>query len=255
MKRIRFSIEDKTQFLFFVLGGFFITNALVAELIGGKIFSVSLPSFLQTLLGWLDIHKQSVNLSVGIIPWPIVFVATDLVNEFFGRKGVRFYTFVTIGLIIYAFFILQLARVVVAADFSPVSQEQFDAVFGTSQWIIFGSLVAFAVSQLVDVLVFARLRNRTGGRHLWARATGSTVVSQLIDTFIIGFVAFYLPGTFTWEQFVQVGVVSYLYKVVVAILITPLCYVGHGLISRFLGPEEAKRLAERAAKTSVVNEA
>ena len=95
---------NRSQVLFFILGGFFITNALVAELIGGKIFEVDTPSWIVAMLSSLGIQENTFNVSVGILPWPIVFVATDLVNEFFGRKGVRFYTFTTIGLILYMFF-------------------------------------------------------------------------------------------------------------------------------------------------------
>lgn len=236
----------KAQILFFILGGFFITNALVAEIIGGKIFSFPMPYVLQQFFSLFSWNVDSFKVSVGIIPWPIVFVATDLVNEFFGRRGVRFYTFVTVFLIIYTFLILQFARMVPATSFSPVSQEIFDKVFGLSQWIIFGSIVAFVVSQLVDVFVFSKIRASTGKRHLWARATGSTVVSQFVDTFVIGFIAFKLPGLFTWPQYFEVSSVSYIYKVFVAILITPLCYIGHGLIYRFLGKTEAERLIHEA---------
>lgn len=237
----------KTQIVFFILGGFFITNALIAEFIGGKLFTFPMPDFLfaffQSVFGRESAYFV---MPVGILPWPIVFVATDIINEFFGKKGVRFYTFVTVGLIIYSFFMLGLARFVDAASFSPVSDEAFDAVFGTSQWIIVGSIVAFLVSQLVDVLVFSRLRRWTGKRHLWMRATGSTIVSQLIDTFIIQYIAFVLPGKISWAEFFEVAAISYLFKVGVAILITPLCYLGHGAIFAYLGKKEAQELIQGA---------
>lgn len=236
----------RSQILFFILGGFFITNAILAELIGGKLFTMPMPSFLQTGLFSLGIPIRQFTLSVGILPWPIVFVATDLVNEFYGRKGVRFYTFVTVGLILYCLLMLQLATWVDTASFSPVSQEAFRIVFGTSQRIILASVVAFAVSQLVDVLVFSRIRGKTGSRHLWARATGSTVVSQGVDTFIIGYLAFQLPGLLSFGQYVEVSTVSYIYKIGVAIAITPLCYLGHGLIRKFLGEQESNELVEQA---------
>lgn len=237
---------SRSRIAFFVLGGFFITNALVAEMIGGKLFTVDIPGFLQSILSWAGIDMTTATLSVGLIPWPIVFIATDLVNEFFGRRGVRFYTYVTVGLILYALVILQFAIWVPTASFSPVTQEAFYMIFGLSQKIILASVVAFALSQLIDVLVFSRVRSNTGGRHLWARATGSTIVSQCIDTFVIGYLAFYLPGLFTLEQYLKVTIVSYIYKVVVAIAITPLCYVGHSLVRAYIGKEEAARLIEEA---------
>ncbi len=239
---------SRKQILFFILGGFFITNALVAEIVGGKLFVMPIPAFLQTFLGTLGILQTQFVVSVGLIPWPIVFVATDLVNEFFGRRGVRFYTYVTVGLILYSFIMLSLARFVPAVDFSPVSQAAFDNVFSTSQWIIVGSIIAFFVSQLVDVGVFSRVRQKTGAKYLWARATGSTVVSQLIDTFIVAGIAFYLPGKITLTQFLQMSTVSYIYKVFVAIAATPLCYLGHLVIRRYLGTFEAEKMAQEAAE-------
>jgi uncharacterized integral membrane protein (TIGR00697 family) len=111
-------------------------------------------------------------------------------------------------------------------------------VFGQSMWIIVGSIVAFLVSQLVDVLVFLAVRARTGKRLLWLRATGSTVVSQLIDTFVILFIAFVIPRKLSLEEFAQLAVGNYLYKVMIAALITPIIYLGHGLIDRFLEGDE-----------------
>lgn len=243
-------MSKRAQILFFILGGFFIVNAVVAELVGGKLFSIPMPDLALRFAHWIGYSGDEFVMSSGILIWPVVFIATDLVNEFFGRKGVRFYTFVTVGLIIYTFFVLYFTRSVPAVAFSPVSQEAFDAVFGTSQWIIFGSIVAFVVSQLLDVFVFHTIRTATGGHifWLWARATGSTVVSQLIDTFIVGGIGLYLPGKITLEQFIQLSVVGYIFKVGVAILSTPFCYMGHAAIEVFLGREEAQRLAEKAAR-------
>ncbi|MDO8526667.1 MAG: queuosine precursor transporter [Deltaproteobacteria bacterium] len=239
---------NRKLILFYILGGFFITNALVAELIAGKIFAMPIPGFIQALLQLIGIGEKNFIVSVGVIPWPIVFVATDLVNEFFGRKGVRFYTYVTAGLITYTFLLLLLAEKVPAVDFSPVSQAAFTTVFRTSQWIIVGSLTAFLISQFIDILVFTHVRKRTGNKHLWARTTGSTLVSQLVDTFVVGFIGFYLPGSFTWNQYLQVGTTSYTYKILVAIAVTPLCYLGHMAIEKFLGKEEAKKMAHDAAQ-------
>ncbi len=219
----------RKQLVFFILGGFFLTNAILGELTGGKLFTV--PSF-----GLFDF--ESITLSIGVLPWPVVFITTDLVNEYFGKAGVRRLTFLAVGMISYAFLVLYLAIQVEAAPNSPVPHDVFQTVFGQSMWIIVGSIVAFLVSQFVDVLVFLAVRERTGKRHLWLRATGSTVVSQLIDTFIILFIAFVIPGKLTLEEFVQLGIGNYLYKVLIAALITPIIYMGHGLIDRFLEREE-----------------
>jgi uncharacterized integral membrane protein (TIGR00697 family) len=185
-----------------------------------------------------------------VIPWPVVFLSTDLINEYFGREGVRRLTFMTIGLIGYAFVVLFLAMQVPAAPFSPVSDAQFEAVFGQSLWIIFGSVAAFALSQLVDVGVFWLVRHKTGGRFLWMRATGSTVVSQLIDSIVIIGIAFWLPGKIQTSEFLTVAASNYSYKFLIAIGMTPVIYAAHSIIDGFLGVEEAHQLIEESARAS-----
>ncbi len=170
----------RRDIVFLVLAGFFIANAVIGEMIGGKLIQIG-----------------PFMMSIGIIPWPVVFLSTDLINEYFGKKGVRTITLITAGLIVYTFIILFAGMSVNSASFSPVSSEQFNAVFGQSLWIIAGSLTAFLLSQLIDVGIFWIIRSRTGHRLIWLRATGSTVVSQLIDTFVVSGIAFYLPGKIT----------------------------------------------------------
>ncbi|HOJ73524.1 MAG TPA: queuosine precursor transporter [Phycisphaerae bacterium] len=213
--------------VYFILGGFFLTNAILGELIGGMLFQVP-----ELSLGGLRL--SGVILSVGVIPWPVVFITTDLVNEYFGKAGVRRLTFLTVGMILYCFLVLYAAMGVQAWEKSPVSSEVFRTVFGQSMWIIAGSLAAFLVSQLVDVMVFLGFRGWTGGRMLWLRATGSTVVSQVVDTCVVGWIAFVLPGKLTFAEWVPLGIGSYAYKLAIAILITPLIYLGHFLIDRYL---------------------
>jgi uncharacterized integral membrane protein (TIGR00697 family) len=215
------------------LAGFFVTNAILGELTGGKLFTFG-----------------PFTLSIGVIPWPVVFIATDLINEYFGREGVRRLTFMTIGLIVYAFVVLFLAMQVPAVSFSPVSDVQFQAVFGQSMWIIVGSVIAFALSQMIDVFIFWLVRHKTGGRYLWMRATGSTVVSQLIDSIVIIGIAFWLPGKVKTAEFLAVAASNYSFKLIVAVGITPLLYAGHAAIDRFLGTEEAHQLIEQSAKAS-----
>ena len=226
--------ELKRDLVYLVLAGFFVTNAILGELIGGKI--IQLGPF---------------SMSVGVIPWPVVFLATDLINEYFGKGGVRRLTLMTAGMIGYAFLVLFAAMGVPAADFSPVSDVHFRTVFGQSLWIIGASLVAFMASQLVDVLVFWIFRRRTGGRRLWLRATGSTAVSQLIDSVIIIGIAFWLPGRLTLFEFLNVAASNYSYKLIIAIAVTPLIYGSHALIDRFLGKEVSEEMMAEAARESL----
>jgi len=217
----------RRQLVFFILGGFFLTNALLGEVTGGKLFAV--PGW---DLGWF--RSPMVILPIGIIPWPVVFITTDLVNEYFGKAGVRRLTLLAAGMIAYAFAILFLTIPIPAWERSPVSAADYRSVFGQSMWIIVGSLTAFLISQLVDVVVFHFFKKRTGGRLLWLRATGSTAVSQMVDTFIVQFIAFYIPGRLTMDELAHVAAGSYGYKLLIAIAITPIIYLAHGLIDRFL---------------------
>lgn len=213
--------SKKKDIVFLVLAGFFITNAIVAELIGGK------------LVKFFGLFTQS----IGIILWPVVFILTDLINEHYGKKGVRKLTFITVGLIAYMFILISISINIRAVEFSPVSDEAFEQVFGQSRWIIVGSIIAFLVSQLVDVYIFWLFRNKTGSRLIWLRATGSTVISQLIDTFLVQFIAFVLPGKWAFNEFVVNASWGYSFKLLIAFCLTPLIYVGHFVINKFLGKQ------------------
>lgn len=215
-------LKNRKDIVFLVLAGFFITNALIAELIGGK------------LIQFFGLFTQS----IGIILWPIVFILTDLINEHFGKDGVKKLTYVTVGLISFAFVVLTIAIKIPATPFSPVNNEVFKTVFGQSQWIIFGSIVAFFVSQLVDVYVFIVLKKITGNKYIWLRATGSTLISQLVDTFIVQYIAFVIPAKWTFDEFITNASWGYSFKLLIAIALIPIIYIGHYLIDKFLKKEQ-----------------
>jgi len=233
----------RKEWVYFVLGGFFLTNAILGELTGGKLFSMPAYGF-----SWLGL--ENVVLSIGVIPWPVVFITTDLINEYFGEAGVKRLTFLAVGMICYAFLVLFAAIQVPAWESSPVPHHMFAKVFGQSMWIIVGSLTAFLIAQFLDVAIFQIVKHHTGGRLLWLRATGSTIVSQLVDTFVVLFVGFRLPAILgvsgydlTWGDFGRVAVGNYTYKLLIAILITPLIYLVHGLIDRYLEGSEPRASA------------
>lgn len=237
-------VFDRSTRLFIVLGGFFICNALIAEFIGVKIFALEatlgLPPFHWHLLQ----QTGSLNFTAGVLLWPVVFVMTDVINEYYGQRGVRFLSYLTVGLILYAFVFAYLAIELVPAAWwvtiqtdngVPDMQAAFRAIFGQGMWIIAGSLIAFLVGQLIDVIIFQRIRQITGNRYLWLRATGSTLVSQLIDSFVVLYIAFVLgPQQWSTHLFLVVGTVNYLYKGVVAIVLTPVIYLAHRWIDRYL---------------------
>ncbi|MFN7676495.1 queuosine precursor transporter [Flavobacterium sp.] len=210
--------QSKKDTVYVVLAGIFITNAVVAELIGGKLIQVG-----------------SAVMSIGILPWPIVFITTDLINDYFGEKGVRKLSLITASLIAYTFVILYLAMQIPAVDGKNlVTDAQFNGVFGQSMWIIVGSITAFLVSQLIDVTIFHFVKNRTGNKMIWLRSTGSTVISQLFDSFIVLGIAFWMTGKMTTEVFITSAFTGYFVKLIIAILMTPLIYLGHSLIEKYI---------------------
>lgn len=211
-------LKNRKDVVFLVLAGFFITNAIVAELIGGK------------LVQFFGLFTQS----IGIILWPVIFLLTDLINEYYGKDGVKKLTYITVALISFTFILLWVAIAIPATSFSPVSDSAFSSVFGQSQWIIVGSIIAFLLSQLVDVYVFWWFKKITGDKHIWLRATGSTMVSQLIDTFVVQFVAFVLPGKWGFSDFLVNASWGYVFKLLVAWALIPMIYLGHYIIGKYL---------------------
>ncbi len=211
--------NKRKDLVFIVLAGFFVTNAIVAELIGGKVVE------------FFGLFKQS----VGIILWPVVFLLTDLINEHYGKQGVRKLTYITVGLIAYMFLIISISLHIKSIPGGPVNDESFTMVFGQSQWIILGSIIAFLISQLVDVYIFWVFRNRTGSKLIWLRATGSTVISQLFDTFLVQYIAFVLPGKWTMDQFTTNAAWGYSFKLLIAFCLIPFIYFGHFAINKYMG--------------------
>ena len=218
------NFKSRKDLVFLVLAGFFITNAIVAELIGGK------------LVQYFGLFTQSIS----IIMWPMVFILTDIINEHFGKDGVRKLTYITVGLISFTFILLSIAINTQATSFSPVSDSAFKTVFGQSQWIIVGSVIAFFISQLVDVYVFWIFKKMTGNKHIWLRATGSTVVSQLIDTFVVQFIAFVIPGKWAFDEFLRNASWGYAFKLLIALALIPLIYAGHFLIEKYLKKDKQR---------------
>jgi uncharacterized integral membrane protein (TIGR00697 family) len=250
-------MKDKKNRLFYILGSFFIANALLAEFIGVKIFSLEKSiGILPVDLTIFGISNLSFNLTAGVLLWPVVFIMTDIINEYYGRKGVRFLSFTAAGLILYAFLMVYFAMQLYPADFwterstpnGPLNMDvAFNVIFGQGLWIIVGSLTAFLIGQLVDVTVFHFVKRRTGNPKIWLRATGSTVVSQFIDSFVVLFIAFYIGAGWDLKLVLVIGLVNYIYKFIVAVSLTPILYVIHFFIDLYLGKDVAEQLMKEAA--------
>jgi queuosine precursor transporter len=229
-------------------------------MIGVKIFSA------ESTVGLAPAHlnifgfTMDFNLTTGVVIWPVVFITTDLINEYFGKPGVKIISYLTVILIAYAFLVLFFAIKLPPAqwwiDANSKDSEgnyfninyAFGAIFGQGQRIIIASIIAFLLGQLVDVFIFQKLKQVTGSKYLWLRATGSTLVSQFIDSFVVLYIAF--SGVFSFGQINAIGITNYLYKFSVAILLTPVIYLGHALIDSYLGKDYARKLTEEAAQKS-----
>lgn len=220
---------SRRDLLFLTLGGFFLTNAILGEVTGGKLFVAP---------GSKGLVDGGVALSIGVLMWPVVFITTDLVNEYFGEAGVRRLTWLGLAMISYAFLVLRLA-LWLPFETPPfgVPLDAFEKVVSTSTWMIVGSLLAFVSSQILDLTLFQAFKARTGSSMLWLRATGSTAVSQLVDSYVVAIVGFVVPGQATLGQVVPLAGANYLYKLSIAILITPLLYLAHAAIDRWLAGE------------------
>jgi uncharacterized integral membrane protein (TIGR00697 family) len=250
--------EHRGHRLFVVLAAFFVVNAVLAEFIGVKIFALEdtlgLAPFEWNLFG----QTGSLNFTAGTLLWPIVFIMTDTVNEYYGQKGVRFISWLAVALILYGFVFAYAAIHLSPASWwigvaqgqgVPDQQAAFAAIFGQGLWTIGGSVVAFMLGQLIDVSVFHRIRRSTGPHYVWLRATGSTAISQLIDSFVVLYIAFVIgPQHWPMGLFLAVGTLNYLYKMGAAVALIPLLYIARGVIHAYLGHEQAHRMTELAAR-------
>ena len=238
-------VANRATRLLVVLSGFFIANALLAEFVGIKVFALE-PTLGLAPFDW-NLFGQSGSLSftAGVLLWPVVFVMTDVINEYFGRRGVRFISWLAVALIGYAFLAAYVAIDLVPAQWwrevgerrgVPDMQAAFATIYGQGLWTIAGSIIAFLIGQLIDVVVFHRIRRLTGERWIWLRATGSTAISQLVDSFVVLYIAFVLgPQHWPLSLFLAVGTVNYCYKLTLAVLMIPVIYAMRRVIERYLG--------------------
>ncbi|MDG2342022.1 MAG: queuosine precursor transporter [Cytophagales bacterium] len=250
MSLLKIEEKNKLNNIFIILSGIFITNAIIAEILGTKIFEFS--------------FFKNFNLSVGVLIWPVVFITTDIINEYFGKQGVKKISYFTITLILYVFLIVFLSTKLTPNNYwininnTDASGNPFDinyaynTIFLQSTGIIIGSVFAFLIAQLLDVFIFQKIKKITKGKFIWLRATGSTLISQLIDSFVVLIIAFYFlaPDGKEWSinQVFVVGSDNYTFKFFVAILITPLIYLSHFIIDSYLGKDLAYKAKELASK-------
>jgi queuosine precursor transporter len=247
--------------LYIILAGFFLINALLAEVIGAKIFSLEKTLGFHPLnLSLPGFDKFSLNMSVGILIWPFVFITSDIVNEYFGKTGVRRLSVLAAILISYSFFIIFTSTKLQPSDYwmqvngfngLPNSfniNSAYSTIFRQGMGIIVGSVTAFLLGQFVDIYVFHSIRKVTGHKKLWLRANASNLVSQLVDSYLILIIAFYWLGNWSLDQVIVLGTVQYIYKITIAGLLTPVIYWVHYAIERYLGQQYSDKLIEKAEK-------
>jgi hypothetical protein len=254
-------LDDKRNLLFIVLASFFVANALLAEFIGIKVFSIG--DTLGIELPQIKLFDQEfpITMSAGAIVWPLVFIMTDIINEYFGRRGVKLLSYITVLLIGYVSLSIFATINLAPPDFWVERQLRdgtvinmdtaFNAVLGQGLWITIGSVIAFLIGQLIDIWLFFIIKKATGEKYLWLRATGSTFISQIFDSFIVLFISFRLNPDAQWDitLIISIFLVKYTYKMVVAVLLTPLIYLMHNFIDWYLGEPLATELKNQAMKT------
>jgi uncharacterized integral membrane protein (TIGR00697 family) len=239
-----------------ILGGFFIANALIAEIIGVKLFS--LEKTLHMMPANMTILGESglgFTLTVGIVIWPVVFIMTDIINEYYGVKGVRFLSLLTAAIIAFAFLVFYIAIHLAPDDYwigsqknngVPDMQAAYTQILGQGMSIIFASLTAFLIGQMADATVFKKIKTLTGEKNIWMRATLSTLVSQLIDTVCVSYIYLYFSLGFSFPRVTAIVITGYLYKFAIAIICTPIIYLVHNGIEEYLGKEKARTMKKEA---------
>lgn len=224
-------VDGTAQVVYLWLGGLFVASLLVADITGVKLFRISLAGL-------------TVQHSCGMLAFPVTFLLTDLVNEYFGARAARRLVWLGLAMGCFAFVVinaaLALPRWEAPFNLAPGS---FEAVFANSRVMYVASLSAYLVGSLLDITVFGWLKRLTGGRLVWLRATGSTVVSQFIDSFIVTWLAFsvgrlLLPtdtAPMPFDEVLKTAVTGYTLKFVLAVGLTPVIYLGRVVLSRGFG--------------------
>lgn len=204
--------------LFAYLCAVFVSCLLLGDVVGGKTIATPLGP-----------------ISVGIIPFPVTFLLTDIVNDFYGRRGARFLTFLGFWMALFAWAVLQVSTWLRVDPSTYFTQAEFRKIFGGSAQLFLASVVAYMIGQLLDIHVFQFWKALTRSRHLWLRATGSTLLSQIVDTVTINVIFWRWTATKEWDWIFQKIGREYSIKLVVAVALTPAVYAVHGLIVRGMG--------------------
>ncbi|MFY0712495.1 queuosine precursor transporter [Seonamhaeicola sp. NFXS20] len=213
-------LKDKlaAQRIYMLLGALFITSLVVSNLIFQKFFywyPVDVEIFGSKLF----------EISVGILPYPITFLITDLISEIYGKKRANQVVVTGIFASFFSLLIVSVASLVSATPWSPVSNTTFNTVFGNTILAVFASMMAYLFAQFVDIQIYHFWKKLTQGRHLWLRNNFSTWFSQFVDTFtVVGLLCLF--NIIAWDKFLGLLISGFLFKVLVAASDTPFLYLG-----------------------------
>jgi hypothetical protein len=214
--------------LYLILAGIFIASLVTANLIFQKFFT------------WAPFGVYTFQLSVGILPYPVTFLVTDLVSEMYGKKRADVVVWSGFIASLFVIVVVLVADAVPGTAWSPVQDATFHKVFGLFGPAVFASMVAYLTAQFIDIRLFHFWKRLTKGRHLWLRNNGSTILSQLVDTTTV-LLLLCITGVVEWSRFPGLLENGFLFKVMVALLDTPLFYLGVWLFKRkvHFDPDEA----------------
>ena len=245
------TLGGRSLTLLLILCALMVAFFVTGDLVGAKLFEFTLAGLLPKHFGLGD---GKFVATIGILYFPLTFILTDIINEYFGRRVVRTLTFIAIGVLLLLQPVILASIHATTVSFNPavskeVMHQSFATVLGPAWAIVAGSCTAFLIGQLLDVMVFEKLRRLTKGRMLWLRAQGSTLVSQFIDSFVVIFLAFVIIPKLTgcaepWSVSgaAMVSLTNYVIKAVIAVAITPTLYVVHFMVELWLGRTESERL-------------
>ncbi|MGK0386271.1 MAG: putative integral membrane protein (TIGR00697 family) [Patiriisocius sp.] len=222
MKKLSIQDQRTAQGIYLILGGLFIASLVVSNLIFQKFFY------------WDFFGLYTFEISAGILPYPITFLITDIISEIYGKRKAN--QIVTTGLFasFFSLLIVYVADAVPATDWSPINDSLFTTVFGATAIAVLASMMAYLLAQYIDIQIFHFWKRVTKGKHLWLRNNFSTFLSQFVDTFIV-LVLLCSFGKIKWELFSGLLLGGFLFKILIALLDTPVLYLFVGLFRKRFG--------------------
>ena len=213
--------------IFLILAGIFISSLVSCNLIFQKFFTLDF-----TIFNWEYTFEQS----VGILPYPITFLVTDLISEIYGRKKANLVVLSGVIASVFMLFIVTMADASTASSWSPVGDDTFTKVFGLSGAAVFASMMAYLTAQFIDIRIFHFWKKFTNNKHLWLRNNGSTIFSQFIDTFCVLFLLCSL-SVIEWSMFTKLQINGFFFKILVAFFDTPFFYLFSYLLRKLFNLE------------------